>query len=99
MKKNLYILLALILVASFTIAAGGHGVRIKGVITAIDADAMTITVNSTVVQVTHSTYIEECDGNEDHTTITFGELEIEDRVGVTGQFDGDILVAKKIVVH
>lgn len=98
MKRNLLILLVMILMASVTLgAAGGRGVRFEGIITAIDAEAMTITVNSTTVEVNSNTLI--CLTPSPCTPGVFGDLELGQRVRVTAVLHGDILLAKKIVVH
>ena len=97
MKRNLMILMVVILMASFTIAAGGgHGVKIQGVITAIGDN--TITVNAITVQIKNGTQFYE-KTETGCVEIDFVDLEIGDRVNVIGQFDGDILVANKILVH
>ena len=98
MKKYLYIFLVAILMASVTIAAGGNAIRLKGTIEAIDADAMTVTVNSVVVQVTGNTYIAEYT-ETGCVEIDFDDLVIGDRVNITGQLIDGVFVAKKIVVH
>ena len=96
MKRNLLILLAVVLVASTTLAAGG-GTRITGVITAIDPVAQTITVNSLTIQINDMTTI--------YITLNpcveggFDDLEVGDYVRITGVFHGDLIVAKKIVLH
>ena len=96
MKRNLLILLVVILMASLTIAAGG-GTRITGVITAIDEDAQTIVVNNTTIQINDTTTI--------YITLNpcvvgdFDDLEVGQSVRITGVFHGDLIVAKKIVVH
>ena len=98
MKKNLYIILALLLVASFTIAAGGNNVKIQGVITAIDDDAQTITVNGIVIHTKPGTqYYEKSDTG--CVSITFKDLAIGDRVNVIGQYVDGVYVANKIIVH
>jgi len=98
MKKYLYIFLVAILMASVTIAAGGNAIRLKGTIEAIDAEAMTITVNSVVLQVTGNTYIAEYT-DEGCVEIDFEDLAIGDRVNVTYHLVDGIPIAKKIVVH
>lgn len=96
MKRNLLILLAVVLMASLTIAAGG-GTRITGVITAIDDEAQTITVNSLTIKINDTTTI--------YITLNpcvigdFDDLEVGQYVRITGVFHGDLIVAKKIVVH
>ena len=99
MKRNLLILLAVLLIASVTLGAGGNGVRLNGTIEAIDDAAQTIVVNSVTVQVTRKTTICEYYDGVTCTPITFADLDVGERVGVTGQYSGTILVAKKIVVH
>jgi hypothetical protein len=110
MKKFLIPALVLVLLlASFTPALAGNGIRLKGNITAIDEDAQTFTLRITsgsdyvgesiTVQVAHSTKLYECDGEGDKTVIYFEVLEVGDRVGVTGTFAGDVFIAKKVVVH
>ncbi len=100
MKRNLYIILAVLLMASFTLAAaGGRGVHIKGVIAAIDPETQIIIVNNIQVQVTQSTKIcEYFDGNT-CTPITFADLAVGNRVNVTGQYNLDVLFANRIIVH
>ena len=96
MKRNLMILMVVILMASLTIAAGGNGVKIQGIITAIGDD--TIVVNSITVQIKNGTqFYEKTDTG--CVEIDFDDLAIGDRVNVIGQFDGDILVANRIIVH
>ena len=100
MKRNLYIILAVILIASFTIAAGGgKSTHMSGTITAIDPETLIIIVNNTQVQVTQSTKLCEYFDGVTCTPITFADLEVGDRVNVTGQYNIDVLVAKKIIVH
>jgi hypothetical protein len=100
MKRNLYIILAIILMASFTLAAaGGRGVHIKGIISAIDPETQIIIVNNIQVQVTQSTKICEYFDGTTCTPITFADLEVGNRVNITGQYSLSILYANKIVVH
>ena len=96
MKRKLMILMVVILMASLTIAAGGNGIKIQGVITAIGDN--TITVNAITVQIKNGTQFYE-KTETGCVEIDFVDLEIGDRVNVIGQFDGDILVANKIIVH
>jgi hypothetical protein len=97
MKRNLLVLLAVILVASLTLAAGGHTVKLSGTITAIDADAKTITVNAITVKIKSGTTI--CEGPAPCVPITFADLVVGDQVKVVGVYDGTVLVANKIIVH
>ena len=96
MKKNLVILLAVVLIASVTLAAGG-GTRITGVITAIDPVAQTIVVNGLTIQINDTTTI--------YITLNpcvegdFDDLAVGQYVRITGVFHGDLIVAKKIVIH
>ena len=96
MKKNLLMLLVVILMASVTLAAGG-GTRITGVITAIDPVAQTIVVNGLTIQINDTTTI--------YVTLnpcvigSFADLDVGDYVRITGVFHGDLIVAKKIVLH
>ena len=96
MKRNLLILLVFALMASLTIGAGG-GTRITGVITAIDTFAQTIVVNGLTIQINTTTTI--------YITLSpcvegdFDDLEVGDYVRITGVFHGDLIVAKKIVIH
>jgi hypothetical protein len=110
MKKFLIPALVLImLLASFTPVLAGDTLRLKGNITAIDEDAQTFTLlvtsgsdyvgESITVQVTHSTKLYECDGEGNKTVIYFKDLDVGDRVGVTGTFVADVFIAKKVVVH
>ena len=97
MKKNLLILLVVILMASLTIAAGRNGVKISGTIEAIIGDD-TLIVNSITVQTKPGTTFWE-KSTTGCVPITFEDLAVGDRVNVVGQYDGDILVANKIIVH
>jgi Na+-transporting NADH:ubiquinone oxidoreductase subunit NqrC len=100
MKRNLYIILAIMLMASFTLAAaGGRSTHIKGVIAAIDPETQIIIVNNIQVQVTQSTKICEYFDGTTCTSISFSDLGVGDRVNVTGQYSLNILYANKIVVH
>jgi len=98
MKKILYFVLVMILLACATPAAAkGGGIRIDGEITAINADDMTIIVGSTTVQVTTDTEITVASGLCD--PLNFSDLYIGQHVRVTGVFHGDIIVAKRIIAY
>ena len=103
MKKLYLFMVLLLLVSPLLMAAGGKGVHIQGTITDINKTNLTITVGDILVQVTNKTLIYECtnpgEHNQDCTEIEFKDLTINDRVGVTGQYVGEVLYAKKIVVH
>ncbi len=108
MKKLIVLALVLgLLLAMVTpVAAGGN--RLNGKIININKDAQHVTIrvisgsdyvgDEILIQVTHKTSLYECDDGE-QTEIEFGDLKIDNRVGVTGKFVGDILYAKVIVVH
>ncbi len=110
MKKNLYIILALILVASFTIAAGGgkNVSKLYGTIQEIDFDARTFTIlvdtpdryhdNIITIQATATTTIKECDAG-DSERISFNDLEEGWDVRVTGTFSGPVFVASMIIQY
>jgi hypothetical protein len=105
LKKYANIMLIAILMASITIAAGSHNIKIKGVIEAIDTTALTITVNSTVIQVvTDFTSISERIGepgvgDDNCVDIDFEDLVPGDRVTVSAMLMDGVLTAKTIVVH
>ena len=102
MKKLYLFMIVIMLVSPLLMAAGGNAIKISGYITAIDDDNMTIIVNDTLlVQVTDSTTIYESTGagSQDCEPITFEDLNVGDRVRVIGQYSGDELVAKRIIVH
>ena len=96
MKRNLLILLAVLLIASVTLGAGG-GIRITGEIEAIGDDAMTITVDSTIIYITDDTEITLASG--ECVPIDFEDLEIGQFVRVSAVFHGDLLIAKRIIAY
>jgi hypothetical protein len=98
MKKLYLFMVLLLLVSPLLMAAGGQAIKISGNITAINTVDKTITINDTIlVKVTDNTYI--CQGPAPCIEITFYMLAVGDRVKITAQYVGDVLVAKKIVVH
>jgi len=110
MKKNLYILVALILVASFTIAAGGgkNESKLYGTIEDIDYGARTFTIlvetplrykDATItVQATAATTVKNCvDGIS--SRVSFNDLVEGNYVRVTGTFSSSVFVASMIIQY
>jgi len=110
MKKNLYIMLALILVASFTIAAGGgkNVSKLYGTVQEVDFNARTFTIlvdtpdryhdDIITIQATAATTIKECDDG-DSERIPFNGLKEGWNVRVTGTFSGPVFVASTIIQY
>jgi hypothetical protein len=97
MKKTLLTTLALVLVSSVMLYAGGPKgpkcTQIEGVIDSIDASNMQLTIDGLTIQVTEDTII-----LQKQAPITFEVLTVGMTVKVCGQMEGDILVACKICV-
>ena len=98
------LVLGFVLVTSALVLAKGPnpspaGTRIEGAITAIDPVAQQIVVADVTVQATADTAIllKPCGGGE-AIPISFEDLALGQTVRASGLMDGDVLVAKKIMV-
>ena len=97
------LVLGFVLVTSTLVLAKGPNpspaaTRIEGEITAIDSAAQQIVVAGVTVQATEDTAIllKPCGGEA--IPILFGDLALGQTVRASGLMDGDVLVAKKIMV-
>ena len=90
--------LGLVLLASTLVVAAGPNpgapaIRVEGVITAIDAEALQIVVSDLTVQITPNTVI-----TMGGTVLDFEDLSVGMTAMVCGVMDGEVLKANKINV-
>lgn len=98
MKKLYLFMILLLLVSPLLMAAGSHTIKVRGTIEEINATAMTITVDGTLIQVTIETEI-AIYTDEGCVDYSFNLLAVGDRVNVICKLVGDVLVARTIIVH